>query len=115
MTEKIRKKRSPPTMANSTRPWPLDRRLRIGLTRIEMVGSSRAAVPGDTDLSTPNASIDAISVHARWQCVKSWLQLVTERRYGSGGDGSGPGRTANQATDQTHFVGNLGKFPEVLA
>jgi len=45
-----------------------------------MVGSSRAAVPGDTDLSTPDASIDAISVHARLQCVKSWLQLVTERR-----------------------------------
>jgi hypothetical protein len=47
-----------------------------------MVGSSRAAVPGDTDLSTPNASIDAISARTRLQRVKSWLQTVTERRYG---------------------------------
>jgi hypothetical protein len=39
-------------------------------------------VPRDTDLSTPNASIDAFSVRARWQCVKSWLQTVTECRHG---------------------------------
>jgi hypothetical protein len=49
-------------MANSTSPWPEDRRLCSRLIRVEMVGSSRAAVPGDTDLSTPEASIDAISV-----------------------------------------------------
>ena len=67
-------------MANSTSPWPEDRRLRSRVARLEMVGSSRAAVPRDTDLSTPNASIDAISVGTRLQCVKSWLQTVTERR-----------------------------------
>ena len=81
MTEKIRKNSNPPTMANSTSPWPEDRRLRSRLTCVEMVGSSRAVVPCDTYLSTPDASIDAISVHARLQCVKSWLQLVTELRY----------------------------------
>ena len=67
-------------MANSTSPWPEDRRLRSLVARIEMVGSSRAAVPRDTVLSTPKASIDAFPVRARWQCVKSWLQAVTERR-----------------------------------
>ena len=69
-------------MANSTRPWPEDRRLRRRLTRVEMVESSRAAVPRDTVLSTPNASIDAIPAGTRLQCVKSWLQAVTECRHG---------------------------------
>src|SRR5580693_7347797 len=92
MTEKIRKNSSPPTMANSTSPWPEDRRLRSRLTRVEMVGSSKAVVPGDTDLSTPNASIDAIWVLARLQCVKSWLQTVTERRYRQRGPGVLVGR-----------------------
>jgi hypothetical protein len=68
-------------MANSTSPWPEDRRLRSRLACVEMVGSSRAVVPRDTDLSTPNASIDAISARTRLQCVKSWLQTVTEHRY----------------------------------
>ena len=69
-------------MANSTSPWPEDRRLRSRLTRVEMVGSSKAVVPGDTYLSTPNASIDAIWVLTRLQCVKSWLQTVTKCRQG---------------------------------
>ena len=64
-----------PTWTASVSPGDGSRRHRVD----EVPVSSRAAVPRDTDLSTPNASIDAISVGTRLQCVKSWLRTVTER------------------------------------
>src|SRR5580700_4045143 len=102
-------------MANSTSPWPEDRRLRCRLTGVEMVEPSRAAVPGDTVLSTPSASIDAISVLVRLQRVKSWLHPVTERRCRLGSGRTLPGRAANQHGPRTCPEGRGDECPEVLA
>jgi hypothetical protein len=72
-------------------------------------------MPGDTVLSTPDASIDAISARTRLQCVTSWLQTVTDRRYALEPLKGLTGRVANQCVLSSSLNAPRRQSPEALA